>query len=77
MNHRSRDLSPPHPPFAQPLLAEAKVGRSALLPAGPLERGHNEALGRRRNVVSGTFPGSPKSVSKQLVIFPTCQGLVL
>lgn len=27
--------------------------------------------------MSGTFPGNPKSVSAQLVISPTCQGLFL
>lgn len=33
-------------------------------------------LGRGGNVVSGIFPGSPKSISEQLIISSTCQGLV-
>lgn len=33
-------------------------------------------LGRGGNVVSGIFPGSPQSISEQLIISSTCQGLV-
>lgn len=54
--------------------AEAEAGRSAC--SAPWREAFDEALGRGRNVLSGTFPGSPKSISEQFVISPTCQGFV-